>query len=127
MKMDIAMLILYLQILLHRFYLATACTNQKSLLLSRNWDITSRHIREYLRHMSCSQIESELTFHRLECQIECLRQDGCLGLRYVSFCELCIYSSTRFPGELILDSLYVTLDEDIINQNLGKTNCILNY
>ena len=114
--MDINVIVLYVHILLHQVISAKICANDNTLYDARDLDFTQRHIREYFRHILCFQAVP--TFYR--CKVECLRQESCLGFRYVSFCELCILSSTRLSEELILDFLNVKPDIDIINQNLGK-------
>ena len=114
--MDMNIILLYVQLLLHRAISAKICANDQKLVDAGDLDLTQRHIREYFRHISCSQASP--TFYR--CKVECLRQESCLGFRYVSFCELCIYSSTRSSGELILDFLNVKPNIDVITQNLGK-------
>ena len=116
--MNLKIIVIFSEVMLRMFISAETCENRNTLVDANSLDITKLHIREYLPHFSCNRTGNEVTFYK--CKVVCMRQETCVGFRYVSFCEHCIFASVSLTGDLNLDFLYVKQDADIVSQNLGK-------
>ena len=116
--MYLNIIIIFFEVMLHMFISAETCENRNTLFDVKSLDITQLHISEYLPHFSCNRTGNEVTFYK--CKVVCMRQETCVGFRYVSYCEHCIFASERLTVDLNLDFLYVKQDADIVSQNLGK-------
>ena len=116
MELDFGTLTFFVIMMKYVLSSGQICLHQRALVPQNQ--ITSDLVLEYVRNLTCSATETQMTFYK--CKVACMKEQTCDAMRYASTCEMCSLTEEDSNMDFDLNHVYVNSEKLRFAELIGK-------